>query len=87
MLDSIEPSLLSTVVGGGLSLGDRNAPPPNPNSWAGPLNRATAAPPGLSATIDPGMTMKPANPTMDSGIWRQDAGSSGGASSGGGLDI
>lgn len=70
MLESIEPALLTAIVGAGPSLGDRDAPPPSDNSWEAPMRRHTFAPDGLSATIDPGMTMKPANPDVDFGMWK-----------------
>lgn len=85
-LTSIDPELLPAVTGGGLSLGDRNPPPENPNSWAGPLDRAaTANSNGYAGTIDPGMSIMPENPKMDSGIWAGTGDSTGGG--GGGLDI
>jgi hypothetical protein len=71
MLDSIEPALLTAVVGGGLSLGDRDAPPPADNSWATLLNKKTFPTDGFDGTIDRGMSIAPENPTMDSDIWRQ----------------
>ena len=72
VLDSIDVALLTAVTGGGLSLGDRSAPPENPNSWAAPLDRAaTAMSNGYKGAIDPGMVRMPENPRMDSGIWQQ----------------
>jgi hypothetical protein len=72
ILDSIDPDVLVAVTGGGLSLGDRNPPPENPNSWAEPTDRAaTAMSNGYKGMIDPGMWRMPENPNMDSGIWQQ----------------
>jgi len=77
MLDSIEPALLKAVVGGGLSLGDRDAPPPSDNGWATLLNKKTfPSLDGFDGNIDRGMSIKPENPSMDSDIWRQESGDS-----------
>jgi hypothetical protein len=71
MLDSIDSALLTAVTGAGLSLGNRDAPPENPNSWAGSLDRAAIANSnGYKGAIDPGMSIMPENPKMDSGIWQ-----------------
>jgi hypothetical protein len=70
VLTSIDPEQLTAVTGGGLSLGDRDAPPENPNSWAKPLERAAIANSnGYPGTIDRGMSIMPENPKMDPGIW------------------
>jgi hypothetical protein len=71
MLDSIEPALLTAVVGGGLSLGDRDAPPASDNGWAALLDKKTFPSENFDGTIDRGMRLAPENPTMDSDIWRQ----------------
>jgi len=71
MLDSIEPALLTAVVGGGLSLGDRDAPAPSDNGWADIMDKKTFPSQGFDGTIDRGMRITPENPTMDSDIWRQ----------------
>lgn len=91
-LDSIDPALLTNVTGAGLSLGDRNPPPANPNPWAGSIDRAaTAMSNGYKGAIDPGMSRMPDNPKMDSGIWGgmdvPSGGGGGGGFGGGGLDI
>jgi hypothetical protein len=71
VLDSIDSSLLTTVTGAGLSLGDRNPAPENPNSWAPSIDRAvTENSNGYRGAIDPGMVRMPENPKMDSGIWQ-----------------
>jgi hypothetical protein len=88
MLESIESVRLNAVVGGGLSLGNRDAPPPSDNSWAAPMAKHTFAPDGLSATIDPGMTKAPSNPGMDAGMWSLPGSTGGGGGGGGsGFDI
>jgi len=90
ILDSIDPALLATVTGAGLSLGDRNPPPQNPNPWSGSIDRAaTAMSNGYKGAIDPGMVRMPENPKMDTGIWGgMDVPSGGGGGGGGGgLDI
>ena len=85
-LDSIGATFLTTVTGGGLSLGDRGAPtaPENPNPWAGPLERSvpqtTVPNSGYWDGIDAGMERMPSNPGMDMGMWKQPfSGNAGGA--------
>jgi hypothetical protein len=84
--DSIDPTLLTAVTGGGLSLGDRSAPE-NPNAWAEPLERSapqtTVPNSSYWEGIDAGMERMPANPGMDMGMWRQPFS----GSAGGDLDI
>ena len=72
ILDAINSTQLAAVTGGGLSLGNRDAPPPaeNPNPWAGSIDRAAIANSnGYPGTIDRGMSILPENPRMDTGIW------------------
>jgi hypothetical protein len=89
-LDSIDPTLLTAVTGGGLSLGDRSAPE-NPNAWAGPLERSapqtTVPNSSYWGGIDAGMERMPANPGMDMGMSRQPFSSSADGSASAGLDI
>ena len=84
MLDSIDLAQLTTVVGGGLSLGDRSAPPPSGNSWEPIMKARPPLNDHFNPTIDRGMQIAPKNPTADSDIWRQPYS---GSSSSGGLDI
>jgi hypothetical protein len=89
-LDSIDPTLLTTVTGGGLSLGDRSEPE-SPNAWAGPLERSapqtTVPNSSYWGGIDAGMERMPTNPGMDMGMSRQPFSSSEGGSASAGLDI
>jgi len=84
MLNSIDPALLSAVVGGGLSLGDRGAAPPSGNSWQPSLDRLDGQKNGYNTNLDRGIEMKPKNDLMDGGMWKMPDPASGGILGGGG---
>jgi len=70
------------VVGGGLSLGDRDAAPPSGNSRQPSLDCLDGQKNGYNTNLDRSIEMKPKNDLMDGGMWKLP--SPGGGSLGGG---